>query len=247
MTVVHYEQIPSVYDCGRDLFFALPSRLRVYLSGMVRIWLLLAIFVVASPQVLNAQTPANCPTITVTGPAGIVTPGEYFYFAAELSGPVPEDVSFSWTINDVEIVDGQGTVKVQAKFLESAVGRSVTGTIKLTGLPEGCPDSAAMTFSIGMPPEPEELGSTGDRTFKIDPALLNRIRLSLEENPTSQLYVVVYYASPERELARIKFTLIKQLSKTKIDPDRFTIAAAGVDFNRATFWRVPPGASNPAP
>ena len=210
-------------------------------------WLKLAILVATSPLLVQAQTPASCPTINVTGPAGVVTPGEYFYFAAELSGPVPKDVSFSWIINDVDIIDGQGTLKIQAKFLESAVGRSVTGTIKLSGLPEGCPDSAAMTFSICILPEPEELGGTSDPSFKIDPALLDRIRRSLEENQNSQLYVWVYSASSDREFERIKTSLIKQLSRTKIDLSRFTIASFAEGSRGATFWRVPPGASAPQP
>ena len=214
---------------------------------MVRIWLSLAIIAVTSPLLLNAQTPANCPTITVSGPAGVLSPGENFHFVAQLSGSVPKDVSFLWTINDVDIIDGQDTLKVQAKFLGRSAGRSITGTIRVSGLPEGCPDSAAETFSICILPEPEELGMTSDPAFKVDLALLDKIRLSLEENPTSQLYVLVYYASPEREFARIKSSLIKQLSRTNIDPARFTIAGAGVDFNSAAFWRVPPGASNPAP
>ena len=81
------------------IFFCAPERLQVYLCGMVRMWLMLATLVATAPLLLNAQTPSNCPTISITGPAGIVAPGDTatFVVAIDVSEAEKAKLGYLWS------------------------------------------------------------------------------------------------------------------------------------------------------
>ena len=57
------------------------------------IWI--ALFILALVASSDAQSPAVaiCPTLIVTGPAGVNVPGDTMTFVADLSGEVPKSIA----------------------------------------------------------------------------------------------------------------------------------------------------------
>src|SRR5688572_29461512 len=115
-------------------------------------WRLTVLFflALASVEFSFAQPPANCPTISVSSPAGITQPGEKFVFTGTVEGDVPENLSFQWEVTGGKVTEGQGTLKisVDAEWLD---GARITVTLNVVGLPEGCPKSASATAGVTGP------------------------------------------------------------------------------------------------
>lgn len=187
----------------------------------------------------------QCPTIMVTGPAGIVGSDGVITFTATVSGNASPDMGYVWSIRDGRIIRGQGTPELRAQYRSAGV--PVTATLTVTGLSIGCTNTASDTYPNIVDPGPEQLGRIRNSTYTINTKLLDTIARSLRQNPNSQLYVWVYYGSSEDKFAEIKTHLVRQLSATKIDKSRFTIVGSSLKNNEAVFWHIRPGVENPSP
>jgi hypothetical protein len=192
------------------------------------------------------QARSECPEISVLGPAGVINPGEDIVFVATLTGTAPERVSYAWAIDNGEIVKGQGTLKLTVHD-KRRWGGSVNATLTVSGLPEACPRTASEVYTLVVDPGPEKIGSITDSTYTIGNVLLGKIASSLREEPNSQLYVWVYVGSDKAKFYLLKTHLLGQLSRTKIDPSRFTIEGTSESGRGAVFWRIRPGVSYPNP
>jgi len=192
------------------------------------------------------QGRSECPEISVLGPAGVINPGEDIVFVATLTGTAPERVSYAWAIDNGEIVKGQGTLKLTVHD-KRRWGGSVNATLTVSGLPEACPRTASEVYTLVVDPGPEKIGSITDSTYTIGNVLLGKIASSLREEPNSQLYVWVYVGSDKAKFYLLKTHLLGQLSRTKIDPSRFTIEGTSESGRGAVFWRIRPGVSYPNP
>ncbi len=93
------------------------------------------------------ESRSDCPTISVTGPAGITQPGDLLRFTLSID---PEqslpDLSFEWKVEGGTIVRGQGTKRLEVRP-EKYFNKATIATVKATGLPVGCPSTAS---EIGM-------------------------------------------------------------------------------------------------
>lgn len=94
----------------------------------------------------------HCPTFSVTGPAGIVEPGENvsFYLSAKPEG-VSKDLSFVWTVSGGKII-GRNDRPILNVRPEKYFNKDTTATVTVTGLPEGCPVTASDTFIVVCDP-----------------------------------------------------------------------------------------------
>ncbi|MEO8573378.1 MAG: hypothetical protein ABI481_05370 [Pyrinomonadaceae bacterium] len=195
-----------------------------------------------------AGVSAQCPTISVAGPAGITMPGDLMYFRAELTGEIPNNVSYHWKIKDGEIIAGQGTLEIRGKYSTSVWYGNVLATITVSGLPEGCSNTASEKLNMtGPEPEPELLGSIRGGKYVINQDLIEQLGNALRQQPNPQLYVIVYSRLAENKFTGLMWRLLKQLSLTKIDHSRFTIVRSDIKDQEAAFWLIRPGVSNPAP
>ena len=214
---------------------------------MVRIWLLLAIIVATSPLLLNAQTPANCPTITVTGPAGIVAPGDMATFVVSVDVPEAEKAKlvYLWSSDTGEIASGQWTASIAVRRQK---GQSLVATVEVAGLPAGCPNTASelMTQCDGLP-IPEKIGEFDGASFKGDPSDLNSIVREMNDNPTNQLFIFFgYQKEPQTEPESLREQrVLSYLSGAIGGRERITTVKYFDGVQLVQFWRVPPGASNP--
>ena len=107
---------------------------------------ILTVLVLIFASVVHVQSQnekSGCPTISVTGPAGIVQPPDLFaytvYVDPEVSWP---KIGFEWTITGGEVVGRTDTktVKVQP---DKYFGKATIASVRVQGLPEGCPNTAS--------------------------------------------------------------------------------------------------------
>src|SRR5687767_13961921 len=106
---------------------------------------------------LSATAQSDCPTISVNGPDGITSPGELVPFTVRINPPEKAiGVSYLWTVNtsdrEVGMVRGQGTSTIHVPWTFA----SITVTVTVKGLPEGCATSESETTFIDPPPMAEK-------------------------------------------------------------------------------------------
>lgn len=91
----------------------------------------------------QAETPAKCPSISITGPAGIVQPGDLLRFTVSIhSENTTQNLAFEWNVEAGAIVSGQGTKTLEVKP-EKYYNKTTIATVSVTGLPDGCPKTAS--------------------------------------------------------------------------------------------------------
>jgi hypothetical protein len=110
--------------------------------------LLLPILLVFSATIASAQD--RCPSIFVSGPAGIVMKGDTAVFSVAEPLDRKQGVAFKWEISRGTIIAGAGTseITVLANTVEPVT--SITATVTVTGLPEGCENSASETAGVAI-------------------------------------------------------------------------------------------------
>jgi hypothetical protein len=89
-----------------------------------------------------------CPTLDVSG-GGSVKAGKAVEFTANVSGGTAPDITYDWTVNQGEIVEGQGTPKIKVKTTSEMTG-TITATVEIgsSGLCADCPRTASETAVI---------------------------------------------------------------------------------------------------
>ena len=135
---------------------------------------------------------AECPTVSVTGPAGITQPGEKFVFAGAVEGDVPKNVSYQWEVSGGRIVEGQGTLKMSAYADWRRDGANVTATLNVLGLPDGCAKSVSESAGAACKCESvliDEFGKLASAAIK---KRLEKFFVELQNNPKDQGYIILY-------------------------------------------------------
>ncbi|MGB7209405.1 MAG: hypothetical protein WBD27_12140 [Pyrinomonadaceae bacterium] len=190
-----------------------------------------------------------CPTISVIGPAGITEPGELFFFSAKIDGEVPKNISYRWSVSKGEVIEGQGSLSIKVRA-EWKTEITLTATLEVVGLPEGCPKAASETAGMTI-----DMGPLLVDEFSLAPVRIDKPRLSsfvdeLKRNKYSYGYIIEYF-TPEtkrRVLDRKVAMITNYLTKTKgIDPKGFKIVIVEGVKNRTKLYIIPPGADFPAP
>lgn len=194
---------------------------------------------------VEAQTtpPAECPTINVLGPAGIPNPDEFIPYVVELKGDVPPEVAFIWSVSTGKVAEGQGTAKVKIDAPEWLTGVSVTATVKVLGLPEGCPNTGSETMAVSIDPGPILVGSTGNATNY--PTSFRELIEALEKHPNSQGYIFIGTSNSDRfqEIVR----LIRDTARLSgFDQSRLTIKPEATSSEIVELWVIRPGVDNPS-
>lgn len=100
----------------------------------------------------KAQSSGACPSISVTGPAGIVEPGRTVHFSVSLE---PEEASrplgFEWTVSGGAILGRQDTRALEVRP-EKYFNKETTATVLVRGLPDGCAGTARESFIVVCDP-----------------------------------------------------------------------------------------------
>jgi len=187
-----------------------------------------------------------CPTIDVTGPAGIPNPDEPILFTASLSKEAEKfNLEYKWTVSGGEIIGGQGTLAVRA--LQKNLGETLTLTLEVIGLPEKCEKTSSESMSICVGYTLELLDEFSIAAFQIDKARLDNFTARLQNNPSAMAYIIEKFErKTSRNAIEQKNQKILNYLKTKgVQRDYIVLLNALTDKNLTQFVLVPAGASPP--
>lgn len=195
----------------------------------------------------DCELPCSCPTLSVSGPSGITSPGSTMTFTANVSGG--SDVTYNWTVSAGTIVSGQGTPSITVSTTEAMAGSNVTATVELGGTdPQcNCPTSASETAGVAdklTPSLTDEFGPAPDDDVK---ARVDNFYIQLNNNPSARGYVI-NYGTPA-QIKKRRAQIMKAINFRKYDASRLTFVDGpdnGTGVN-TKFYLVPEGAANPTP
>ena len=191
----------------------------------------------------------ECPSVSISGPAGITPPGETMSFTANASGGSQDQLTYNWTVDSGTIESGQGTPSITVRTTPEMAGTTVTATLTIGGLDPSCNCTTSYTESGGVAPRPtanlvETVGKATNDDIK---ARVDNWYTLLNQNPSSQGYVINYGTPAQIRARRAQIT--NAIRFRNYDPSRITFVdgpdnGTGIETR---FYLVPPGADNPQP
>jgi hypothetical protein len=204
---------------------------------------------VVANEMVTWDAPAECPTIYVTGPAGIPRPGDKVPFRVDVGEKGKDyDLKYKWTTSSGEIVSGQGTPSIEVKFEKEGMG--LTATAEVMGLPNDCGAMASEFIQWEAPIEPVRVGVIYSSEKGLSENKLKEFSDELEANPNNQGYIFIGSkpGAKSSELEAREKKLIEVLEKLmgrSYDRSRLTLVRQGGKADLIELWRIPPGADNP--
>ena len=193
---------------------------------------------------------AYCPRVSVRGGTYVPRPSGPLSFRADLSVNVRKvSPTFSWSVSQGRVVEGQGTEKIAVELPEGARGE-VVARVEVHGFSLECPVEGTAAYAkttVGV--THFKLDEFGDIRSGDTKARLDNLAVTMQEDPTMQAYFVVYggRTGPRGQAARRAASLKDYITNTRgIDPARiFTVEGGFRDELSAELWLSPQGA--PAP
>lgn len=194
-----------------------------------------------------------CPTgVSVTGPSGLVKPGEKQTFTADVDNPGNYKIEYNWSVSDGEIIEGQGTPTIKVVQPEESAGSNLTATVEVSVSSGSCDiisdSETAVTY---CPPGLMIVDEISTFNSKLDEERLDNFAVTLMNNPNATAYILgkfgrkISESSIKAELNKIADYLIKVRN---FDKSRITVATIESDNEEVIqFWIVPIGASPPIP
>ena len=81
----------------------------------------------------------ECPSIEIQGPRGdVISSGENTFTVSVSGGTQPGPVTFEWSVENGDILRGQGTPSIQVSLPDHAVSSTVTVRVRIGGIPSDC-------------------------------------------------------------------------------------------------------------
>ena len=189
----------------------------------------------------------NCPTFTVSGPAGVTLPGDAMTFTASVTGG-PE-VTYNWTVSGGVIESGQGTPSIVVRTSRADAGTNITATLNLGGLDPNCEcqKDAFETAPVDKNPEAVQVDEFGKLSNDDIRARLDQFFIELQNNPANQGYIINY--GNDKDIAAREKIITNHIDFRKFDRTRITLVRGGDtgEGPKTKLYRVPEGAENPNP
>jgi hypothetical protein len=133
---------------------------------------------------------SECPVITVSCPDS--EPDSPLTFKAQVSGVVLSgNLTFSWSVSAGVITSGQGTNSIKVDTSEAS-GQSVTATVEVNGLPDGCANKASCSTAVIRDPMATKIDEYGSISFQAEKIRLNRFAAELLNDSSEQGYILSY-------------------------------------------------------
>ncbi len=173
-------------------------------------------------------------------------PDEPITFAASLSKEAEKfNLEYKWTVSGGEIIEGQETLIVRA--LQDESGKSLTLTLNVIGLPQGCENTSSESVFICIGFTPELIGEFSTVAPRIDKAKLDYFAIRLQNNPSAIVYIIEKFEK-KTSLNTIKQKnqkIIDYLTAKGIEKDRIVLLNTSADENLTQFISVPAGTPPP--
>lgn len=183
----------------------------------------------------------ECPKINLTGPSAITRPGDTSTYMVQVDTDGKAlPLEYLWSVSAGEITSGQGTDTISLKV----PGGSITATVEIRGLPEGCPKVASETGYWDPPPKSELIESFRGPITAQDKAVIEKINEAFQQDPNAR-YVFFLANKNARQLNANKAAIFKYLRTRDIGPPRIIYVDLPANSEVTQFWRVPAGADFP--
>jgi hypothetical protein len=201
----------------------------------------------------NCVTPPppapTCPTVNVSCP-DTAKPGAPVTFTANVSGGDPNVTpTFNWTVSAGTISSGQGTSSITVDTTGVQGNSSVTATVDVGGYDRSCSASSSCTTSFAAMPLARKIDEYGNIRFNDEKARLDNYAIELQNDPTSQGYLICYGGRKGRagEAQKRCDRAKGYLTTTRgIDASRVVTVDGGYREDLTVeLWIVPSGATPP--
>jgi hypothetical protein len=166
-----------------------------------------------------------------------------------LSGGSQDQVTYNWSVSAGTIESGQGTPSINVTVPADMAGGNITATVDIGGMDPSCncTHTAQETAGVAQKAQANLIDEFGKATDDDVKARVDNWYIQLNQNPSSQGYVI-NYGTPA-EIKRRKAQIQKAINFRKYDASRLTFVdgpdnGTGPDTK---FYLVPPGADNPQP
>ncbi len=156
-----------------------------------------------------------CPLgVTVTGPSGLVKPGDEQTFTVKVNNPGNYKIEYNWLVSDGEIIEGQGTPTIKVVQPEESAGSNLTATVEISDLSGYCPTLSGSETAVicdcaysSLVDEISSFGSDFDNDVK---ARLDNYAVTLMNQPNATGYILGKISKNKSE-SSIKTELTKRL------------------------------------
>ncbi|MGI8470164.1 MAG: hypothetical protein ACR2N3_17115 [Pyrinomonadaceae bacterium] len=207
-----------------------------------------SVTVVDCPNCVAPPVACVCPTISVTEPTSVTSPGADMTFTANVSGGNTDaSYTYNWTVSNGTITSGQGTPSITVATTSAMAGQNVVATVTIGGITcTTCTTNTAMgTGSVGQP-----LTSTETVVGKVPAdqlkANLDTFFTQLQNDPTA--HGVIITSGTNREVAKREADIRKAAAFRNFDLSRITFVRGSTTPGVSTrLVFVPAGAPEPTP
>lgn len=212
-------------------------------------WFLYIQLLVAFGISAAAQTalPEHCPTISVTGPAGITRPGELITFS---SNPPLKDINglrFHWAISAGTIEKGDGTPEIAVRTTREMNNINVTATVEISGLSDGCPRVASETAAVSSGFHPMLIDEFGKLPLNDVRGRLDTFFGELSSHTDQVGVIILHFAerTSESKLQQRKKIIENHIKLRRFPRNRILIFRRASEWENTQLYRMPPWAVDP--
>lgn len=173
-------------------------------------------------------------------------------FSINADLPNLENLKYEWTVTAGKIDQGQGTPHLYLIIGNGDGGKELKVKVRVTGLPEGCPDTAEFVYGeLQFEGDPVSLDEWGRLSREDELGRLDLVAADWKQKPSHFLYFIVCLEQNETaasERARIR-RISDHLTKTRRIPKEHVVFLKGgkTGHRRTVVYFVPPGAHLPHP
>ncbi|MBK9152733.1 MAG: hypothetical protein IPM25_00615 [Chloracidobacterium sp.] len=171
-------------------------------------------------------------------------------FTATVTGGTASNLTYNWTVTAGTIESGQGTPSITVRTTRAMANTSVTATVDVGGQDPACdcPRTDSETGGVAPNPQPVLIDEFGKLPNDDIRGRLDLFFAELSNNPNNQGYIINY--GDDRDVAARERLITNHIAFRNFDRSRITLVRGGTHESGEVytkFYRIPPGAENPAP
>jgi hypothetical protein len=187
-----------------------------------------------------------CPTVAVNCPTEVEETGSATFTANFTQGTPNVSETYNWSVSAGTITSGQGTNAITVSAAGLA-GQTITATVEIGGVDPSCPRTASCSTPVKPKPAlARKFDEYGNIRFNDEKARLDNFAIQLQNEPTSQGYIIGYGSCDAEGLTRANRAKDYLVNTRGIDAGRLmTVDAGCLPELQVQLWIVPQGATPP--